>query len=78
LKSIAVLPDVYDDNLKTIHFEAGATSLMTLKKRKDFKFTSEDLVHLFTRLLEFVLILSEKAYCLSDLKPENIVLVHVF
>jgi serine/threonine protein kinase len=71
------LPEIYDDNLKTIHFDASIISLMTLKKRKDFKFSSEHLVHIFTRLLEFVLMLSEEGYCHSDLKPENISLVHV-
>ncbi len=50
---------------------------MMLKKNKDFKFTSEHLVHIFARLVEFVLILSEKGYCHSNLKPENVALVHV-
>jgi serine/threonine protein kinase len=76
LKNLAILPDFYDENLKTIRFDAYSTSLMRLKKNKYFKFSSENILHIFVRLLEFVIMLSEKGYCHSDLKPQNVVLVH--
>jgi serine/threonine protein kinase len=50
---------------------------MSLKQSKDFNFTDQQIVHVFARLLEFMLLLSDKAYCHSDLKPENVTLVLV-
>jgi hypothetical protein len=34
-------------------------------------------VHVFWRLLEFILLLREQGYCHSNIKPENITLVQV-
>ncbi len=34
-------------------------------------------MHVFSRLLEFMLLLSEQKYCHSDIKPENVALVKV-
>ncbi len=75
LKELSILPDSYEDERKTIHFAAGQTSLYTLKQARDFEFTDQQLVHVFSRLIEFMLLLSEQKYCHSDIKPENITLV---
>jgi serine/threonine protein kinase len=77
LREIAILPDHFEDELKTIHFVAGQISLYTLKQVKDFEFTDQQLVHIFSRLLEFMLLLGEQKYCHSDIKPENVTLVQV-
>jgi hypothetical protein len=71
------LPDHFEDECLTIHFAAGQTSLCTLKKVKGFEFTDQQLVHVFSRLLEFMLLLSEQKYCHSCIRPENITLVQV-
>ncbi len=51
--------------------------MYTLKQAKGFEFTDQQLVHIFSRLLEFILLLSEQKYCHSDIKPENVTLVQV-
>jgi serine/threonine protein kinase len=51
--------------------------MYTLKQAKGFEFTDQQLVHIFSRLLEFILLLSEQKYYHSDIKPENITLVQV-
>jgi hypothetical protein len=71
------LPDHFEDELNTIHFAVGLTSLYTLKKVKDFEFTDQQLVHIFSRLLEFMLLLTEQKYCHSCIQPENVTLVQV-
>jgi hypothetical protein len=58
LKELSILPDRFEDERKTIHVAAGQISLYTLKKAKDFEFTDQQLVHIFSRLLEFMLLLS--------------------
>ncbi len=77
MKELSILPDHFEDERLTIHFAAGQTSLYTLKKVKDFEFTAQQLVHIFSRLLEFVLLLSEQKYFDSCIQPENITLVQV-
>jgi serine/threonine protein kinase len=77
LNSLSILPSHYDMPLKTIHFAVGQASLMDLKKSEIFQFNSQHLVHLFTRMLNFILVLKDKGYCHSDLKPENVTLVRV-
>jgi hypothetical protein len=77
LKELSILPDRFEDERKTIHFAAGQTSLYTLKKFKGFEFTDQQLVHIFSRLLEFMLLLSEQKYCHSCIQPENVTLVQV-
>jgi hypothetical protein len=59
LRELSILPDHFEDERNTIHFAAGQTSLYTLKKVKDFEFTVQQLVHVFSRLLEFMLLLGE-------------------
>jgi hypothetical protein len=49
--------------------------LYTLKKAKGFEFTDQQLVHIFSRLLEFILLLSEQKYFHSCIQPENVTLV---
>jgi hypothetical protein len=51
--------------------------LYTLKKVKDFEFTDQQLVHIFSRLLEFMLLVSEQTYFHSCIQPENITLMQV-
>jgi hypothetical protein len=71
------LPDHFEDETNTIHFAAGQTSLYTLKKAKGFEFTDQQLVHIFSRLLEFMLLLSEQKYCHSCIQSENVTLIQV-
>ncbi len=71
------MPDHFEDELKTIHFAAGQISLYTLKGARDFEFTDQQLVHIFSRLLEFILLLGEQKYFHSCIQPENITLVQV-
>jgi hypothetical protein len=77
LRELSILPDRFEDERLTIHFAAGQISLYTLKKAKGFEFTDQQLVHIFSRLLEFMLLLGEQEYCHSDIKPENVTLVQV-
>jgi hypothetical protein len=77
LKELSILPDYFEDKRLTIHFAAGQTSLYTLKKVKGFEFTDQQLVHIFSRLLEFMLLLGEQKYYHSCIQPENVTLVQV-
>jgi serine/threonine protein kinase len=77
LRELSIFPDHFEDEGNTIHFAAGQTSLYNLKKFKDFEFTDQQLVHIFSRLLEFMLLLGEQKYFHSDIKPENVTLVQV-
>jgi hypothetical protein len=75
LRQLSILPDHFEDERLTIHFNAGQISLYTLKKVKDFMFTDQQLVNIFSRLLEFMPLLSEQKYCHSYIQPENVKLV---
>jgi hypothetical protein len=75
LRELSILPDHFDDESNTIGFAAGQISLYTLKKVKDFEFTDQQLVHIFSRLLEFMLLLGDQKYCQSFIQPENVTLV---
>jgi hypothetical protein len=75
LRELSILPDHFEDERLTIHFAAGQSSLYTLKKVKDFEFTDQQLVHIFSRLLDFMFLLGEQKYCHSCIQPENITLV---
>jgi hypothetical protein len=77
LKELSISPDRFEDERKTIHFAAGQISLYTLKQVKGFEFTDQQLVHVFSRLLEFMLLLSEQKYFHSCIQPENVTLVQV-
>jgi serine/threonine protein kinase len=44
-------------------------------KKTNFVLTADQVVHVFTTLLEFVMIMKEKGYCHSDIKPANTQLV---
>jgi hypothetical protein len=57
LREISILPDHFEDERLTIHFTAGQISLYTLKQAKGFEFTDQQLVHVFLRLLEYMLLL---------------------
>jgi hypothetical protein len=50
---------------------------MNLKQAKDFEFNDHQIVHIFSRLVDFMLLLSLKDYCHSDLKPENVTFINV-
>jgi hypothetical protein len=77
LRELSILPDNFEDERLTIHFAAGQTSLYTLIQAKGFEFTDQQLVHIFSRLLEFMLLLSEQKYFHSCIQTENITLVQV-
>ena len=75
LQGLAILPLQCDDQQRTIHFQVGHASLMQLKRSNTFHFTQEHFVHIFYRLAEFMLLLQEKSFCHSDIKPDNAVLL---
>ena len=52
-------------------------SLNDLAKDSNFVFTADQIVHIFTRSLELVLLLHSKGYYHSDIKPGNVTLVNV-
>ncbi len=72
LAEVAILPKHYNNEEKTIYFVPGACSLQQLIDNPEFRSTSDQAVHVFSVLLEFVLLMREKGYRHSDLKPGNI------
>ncbi len=71
LEKVAMLPKYYDNNDKTIYFNPGVCSLQQLLDNPEFRSTPDQAVHIFSVLLEFVLLMREKGYRHSDLKPSN-------
>ncbi len=71
LEKVAILPKYYDNDEKTIYFVPGVCSLQQLIDNSEFRSTPDQAVHIFSVLLEFVLLMREKGYRHSDLKPEN-------
>jgi hypothetical protein len=77
LIKVTKLPDSYDDQQKSIRSITGLTTLMDLKQIKGFKFTDQQIVHVFSNLSQFVLLMNEQGFCYSNLKLENITLMPV-
>jgi serine/threonine protein kinase len=71
LEKVAILPKHYNTDEKIIHFVPGLCSLQQLLDHPEFRSTPDQAVHIFSVLLEFVLLMREKGYRHSDLKPEN-------
>ncbi len=71
LAKVAILPKYYNNDDKTIYFVPGVCSLQQLLDHPEFRSTPDQAVHIFSVLLEFVLLMREKGYRHSDLKPEN-------
>jgi hypothetical protein len=71
LEKVTILPKHYDNEDKTIYFVPGVCSLQQLLDHPEFRRTPDQAVHIFSVLLEFVLLMREKGYRHSDLKPEN-------
>ncbi len=71
LEKVAILPKYYDNDDKTIYFVPGVCSLQQLLGNPKFRSTPDQAVHIFSVLLEFVLLMREKGYRHSDLKPAN-------
>ncbi len=71
LAKVAILPKYYNNDDKTIYFVPGVCSLQQLLHNTEFRSTPDQAVHIFSVLLEFVLLMREKGYRHSDLKPEN-------
>jgi hypothetical protein len=71
LTEVAILPKHYNNQEKTIYFVPGACSLQQLTDNPEFWSTPDQAVHIFSVLLEFLLLMREKGYRYSDLKPEN-------
>ncbi len=71
LEKVAILPKYYNDGDKTIYFDPGVCSLQQLLNNPEFRSTPDQAVHIFSILLEFVLLMREKRYRHSDLKPDN-------
>ncbi len=72
LEKVAILPKYYNNDEKTICFIPGVCSLQQLLDNPEFKSTPDQFVHIFSVLIEFVLLMREKGYRLSDLKSGNI------
>ncbi len=71
LAKVAILPKYYNNEDKTIYFVPGVCSLEQLIDNAEFRSTPDQAVHIFSVLLEFVLLMREKGYRHSDLKPGN-------
>ncbi len=71
LAKVAILPEHYNNDDKTIYFVPGVCSLQQLLDNAEFRSTPDQAVHIFSILLEFVLLMREKGYRHSDLKPEK-------
>ncbi len=71
LTKVTILPKNYNNDEKAIYFVPGACSLQQLLDNPEFRSTPDQAVHIFSVLLEFVLLMREKGYRHSDLKPEN-------
>jgi serine/threonine protein kinase len=71
LEKVAMLPKYYNNNDKTIYFVSGVCSLQQLLDNPEFRSTPDQAVHIFSVLLEFLLLMREKGYRHSDLKPDN-------
>ncbi len=71
LAKVAILPKHYNNEDKTIYFVPGVCSLQQLLDHPEFKITPDQAVHIFSVLLEFLLLMREKGYRHSDLKPDN-------
>jgi serine/threonine protein kinase len=71
LAKVAILPKYYENDDKTIYFFPGVCSLQQLLDNPEFRSTPDQAVYIFSVLLEFVLLMREKGYRHSDLKPEN-------
>ncbi len=71
LTKVAILPKCYNNEDKTISFVPGVCSLQQLLDNPEFISTPDQAVHIFSVLLEFVLLMREKGYRHSDLKPDN-------
>ncbi len=71
LEKLAILPKYYNNDDKTIYFVPGVCSLQQLLDNPEFTTTPDQSVHIFSVLLEFVLLMKEKGYCHSDLKPDK-------
>ncbi len=71
LVKVAILPKYYNNDDKTIYFDPRVCSLQQLIDYPEFRSTPDQAVHIFSVLLEFVLLMREKGYCHSDLKPDN-------
>ncbi len=71
LAKVAILPKNYNNDDKTIYFVPGVCSLQQLLDNQEFRGTPDQAVYIFSVLLEFVLLMREKGYRHSDLKPGN-------
>ncbi len=71
LEKVAILPKYYNNDDKTIYFDPGVCSIQQLLDNPEFRSTPDQAVHIFSVLLEFVLLMREKGYRHSDLKPGN-------
>jgi hypothetical protein len=71
LKNFAILPQKFNDEEKTISFLPGVCSLKDLIDHPAFICTEDQAVHVFSTLLDFMLLLKQQGYCHSDMKPAN-------
>ncbi len=71
LARVSILPKYYNNEDKSIYFVPGVCSLQQLLDNPEFRTTPDQAVHIFSVLLEFVLLMREKGYRHSDLKPDN-------
>jgi hypothetical protein len=60
LAKVAILPKYYDNDEKTIYFAPGVCSLQQLLDNPEYRSTPNQAVHIFSVLLEFILLMREK------------------
>ena len=58
-----------------LHTPILLIDLAEASSKNTFQFTPNQIVHVFTRLLEFVLLMHEAGFYYTDIKPDNIALV---
>ncbi len=71
LAKVAILPKYYNNDDKTIYFVPGVCSLQQLLDNPEFRSTPDQAVHIFSVLIEFVLLMKKRGYRHSDLKPDK-------
>ena len=61
-----------------IYFTPGSCSLKDLIEKKNFEFTPDQAVYIFSVLLDFMLLMKSIGICHSDIKLENTQLVKTY
>ncbi|KRW98388.1 WD40-repeat-containing domain [Pseudocohnilembus persalinus] len=80
LESYSMLLNRADDKNYSLYYNLGLCTLKEFneyRKKKQIKWKKKELLYIFKRLVEFVLLMNEYKYFHGDIKPMNIVLQEV-